>query len=71
MNILFNIPPIEKKEPVSLFPDKKCRQCKNLIRPNPYSEKYTYCQIKKCKRTPYGVKRIKPMDKACNQFENK
>lgn len=69
MKILFDIPPIEKKEIESLFPDNKCRQCKYFARLNHYSNRYTYCLIKKCNRTPYGVKRVKPMDKACNQFQ--
>lgn len=49
----------------------KCRECVNMVRLNYYSNRFTYCQIKPCRRTPYGVKRVYPMDKACNEFELK
>lgn len=70
MNTLFDMSSLEQKKEIKpLFPHNKCRQCKHFARLNPYSERYSYCLIKPCKRTPYGVKKVKPMDPACDAFK--
>ena len=68
MNKLFDIPPIDKKEELP-YPGKRCRDCKHIANLNPYSNRYWYCTITQCKRTPYGVKAVKRMDNACMRFE--
>ena len=56
MENLFDIPP--KKQS-----DNRCRECKHIANLNPHSDRYWYCTIQKCNRTPYGVKAVKRMSK--------
>lgn len=71
MNTLFDFEVVEPVKEAVLFPDKKCRECRHIKNLNPYSNRYWYCMITPCKRTPYGFKAVKRMNVACNKYEPK
>jgi hypothetical protein len=51
---------------------RRCRNCKHIASLNEYSNRYWYCMVTPSRRTSYGVKAVKRMDKACYKFqENK
>lgn len=47
----------------------RCRECKHIANLNPHSDRYWYCAIQKCNRTPYGVKAVKRMNQACDSID--
>lgn len=65
MTLLFDIP---EQKPVKTA--KRCRDCDHIIR-HAYSKTMFYCEIKKQKRTAYGLKKVKKPDDVCKQFEEK
>lgn len=65
MTLLFEIP---EQKPVKT--EKRCRDCDHIIR-HAYSKTMFYCEIKKQKRTAYGMLKVKRLDNICEQFEAK
>jgi hypothetical protein len=47
----------------------QCGKCVSAIRPHRYRDDWLYCKAQPCKRTQFGIKRIKSRHAACYRFE--
>jgi len=46
-----------------------CGKCANAVRPHNYRPDWIYCRKRPCKRTQYGIMKVRSRQAACELFE--
>ena len=72
MDTLFEMPEAVATEPPQdrAGTGHTCGQCANAVRPHHYRSDWIYCKVTPCKRTQFGIMKVRSRQPACPMFSN-
>ena len=69
MNELFDTEPFKTPAKKHAGAGQVCGLCANIVRPHYYRDDWIYCKETPCKKTQFGIKKVRARLPACEKFK--